>query len=511
MPILRRNAAPLLRQVNNKPHATNKHHEEDSLPTPPASNSMSARRDGSASAETSKSAGKQEEDIYADPASSSDEEDAAALPTASKSATFRHSRTSDGVRNTSANTGTFKLPAAVEKSGSNISKRSSSNEDEDAGASSSSDDKMVFSSQQSQSPNKRARLAAAGKARRVGNIHAPIVKSNATYGKKKILTSKDRKIKQPQSSGFKNAKSSCLVPPKAQAPVFKAAKGADMFAFGQDADATPGFQAARGGVPDSPELSELSEPDSDVEEIDVSTLGLPIAQKYVATKTCDICGVSVPLLLKQEFEDRYTHGKALDYKWQQRFCRHHKAETAREVWTERGYPQIRWESLGKRLQGHHDKLVAVLEGKTHSAYRDRLQKVVDSRATRSARTAYNKSANAGDDDGLEIKPGYYGPRGEKAMTEHILSDFSGELRGLAVSDALVAAAGVAGGVSGFVQAVLVPEVAVLLVKEDMKVDMQQARKILAESWELGELLNEEADEKVESVDSGDEEEEQEDD
>jgi hypothetical protein len=58
-----------------------------------------------------------------------------------------------------------------------------------------------------------------------------------------------------------------------------------------------------------------------------------------------------------------------------------------------------------------------------------------------------------------------------------------------------------------VQAVLVPEVAVLLVKEDMKVDMQQARKILAESWELGELLNEEADEKVESVDSGDEEEE----
>jgi hypothetical protein len=90
------------------------------------------------------------------------------------------------------------------------------------------------------------------------------------------------------------------------------------------------------------------------------------------------------------------------------------------------------------------------------------------------------------------------------MTEHILSDFSRKLRDVAVTDVLVAASGIAGGVSGFVQAVMVPEVAVLLVKEDMKVDLQQARKILAESWELGELLNEEADERVES-DGSDEE------
>ena len=505
MPILRRNAAPLLRVVNNKPHATSRDHEENSLPTPPASNNMSTKQNGSGATDQPERASKQEEDIYADPASSSDDEDAATLPTTNKGTNFKPSKPIQEARNASANTGTFKKPAAIKKSRSALSKRSSSNEDDDAGASSSSDDKMVFSSQQSQSPNKRARLAAAGKARRVDNIHAPIVKSNATYGKKKILTSKDRKNKQSQTSGFKTAKGAGLVPPKPQAPVFKAAKGADVFAFGQDADATLSFQAARGGAPDSPELSELSEPDSDVEEIDVSTLGLPLPQKYVATKNCDICGGSVPLVLKQEFEDRYTHGEALDYKWQQRFCRHHKSETAREVWTERGYPEIKWESLGRRLQGHHDKLVAVLEGKTHSIYRDRLQKVMDSRETRSARTAYNKSADLGNDDGLEIKPGYYGPRGEKVMTEHILSEFSGKLRKLAINDALVAASGVAGGVSGFVQAVLVPEVAVLLVKEDMKVDVQGARKVLAESWELGELLNEEADERVESFDSDDEE------
>jgi hypothetical protein len=505
MPILRRNAAPLLRQVNNKPHATNNDHEEDSLLTPPASNSMSTKGNGSVTAEQSKRASKQEEDIFADPASSSDDEDAAALPAAGKGATFKPSKQIEEARSTNANTGVFKVPSAIKQPGSIFSKRSSSNnEDDDAGASSSSDDKMVFSSQQSQSPNKRARLAAAGKARRVGNIHAPVMKSNAKYGKKTIFTAKDRKTKQAQSSGFKSTKGSFgLVLPKPQAPVFKAAKGADVFAFGQDAD--PAFQV-QGGAPDSPELSELSEPDSDVEEIDVSTLGLPVPQKYVATRACDICGVNVPLLLKQEFEDRYTHGKALDYKWQQRFCRHHKSETAKEVWTERGYPEIKWESLGERLGRHHDKLVAVLEGTTHSVYRDRLQKVLDSRATRSARTAYIKSVDSGSDGGLEIKPGYYGPRGEKVMTEHILSDFSRKLRDVAITDALVKASGIAGGVSGFVQAVMVPEVAVLLVEEDMRVDAQQARTVLAESWELGELLNEEADEKVESVDSDDEEE-----
>jgi hypothetical protein len=69
---------------------------------------------------------------------------------------------------------------------------------------------------------------------------------------------------------------------------------------------------------------------------------------------------------------------------------------------------------------------------------------------------------------------------------------------LAVSDSLIGASGITGGVSGFVQAVLVPEVAVALVKEDMSVDEKRAREILKESLELGDLLNEEAHERVEN-------------
>lgn len=53
-----------------------------------------------------------------------------------------------------------------------------------------------------------------------------------------------------------------------------------------------------------------------------------------------------------------------------------------------------------------------------------------------------------------------------------------------------------GGVAGFVQAVLAPELAVMVVKDDMKVDDEQAREILRESSEVGNLLHEEEDEVI---------------
>ena len=44
------------------------------------------------------------------------------------------------------------------------------------------------------------------------------------------------------------------------------------------------------------------------------------------------------------------------------------------------------------------------------------------------------------------------------------------------------------GVSNYVQGVLIPELAVLLVKEDMGVDDERARVIIRESGEMGDLL-----------------------
>jgi len=76
--------------------------------------------------------------------------------------------------------------------------------------------------------------------------------------------------------------------------------------------------------------------------------------------------------------------------------------------------------------------------------------------------------------------------------ENIMSRFASKLRRLAASDKLISS----GGVSGFVQAVLVPELAVLLVMDDLNVDLERAREVLRDSAEIGNLLNEEEDEHI---------------
>ena len=63
--------------------------------------------------------------------------------------------------------------------------------------------------------------------------------------------------------------------------------------------------------------------------------------------------------------------------------------------------------------------------------------------------------------------------------------FSHKLRRLAASDHIVKSAGVV----GYAQAVLVPELAVRLVKEDMGVSDEAARQILRDSIDIGEKLN----------------------
>ena len=73
-----------------------------------------------------------------------------------------------------------------------------------------------------------------------------------------------------------------------------------------------------------------------------------------------------------------------------------------------------------------------------------------------------------------------------------MSRFASKLRRRAASDKLISS----GGVSGYVQAVLVPELAVLLVMDDLNVDQDRAREVLRESSDIGNLLNEEEDELI---------------
>lgn len=67
----------------------------------------------------------------------------------------------------------------------------------------------------------------------------------------------------------------------------------------------------------------------------------------------------------------------------------------------------------------------------------------------------------------------------------IVDRFSLRLRRLAATDEIVKKAGVA----GYAQSVLVPELAVRLVKEDMGVDDDSARQILRDSIAIGQKLH----------------------
>ena len=72
--------------------------------------------------------------------------------------------------------------------------------------------------------------------------------------------------------------------------------------------------------------------------------------------------------------------------------------------------------------------------------------------------------------------------------DHLAKAFHILLGELNISDKLISAGG---GVSAYVQAVLVPELATALIKEDMGVNEDRAREIVKESAALGELVNEE--------------------
>ena len=73
-----------------------------------------------------------------------------------------------------------------------------------------------------------------------------------------------------------------------------------------------------------------------------------------------------------------------------------------------------------------------------------------------------------------------------------MARFASKLRRQAASDKLISS----GGVSDYVQAVLVPELAVLLVMDDMNADQDKAREILRGSIDIGNRLHEEEDELI---------------
>jgi len=160
---------------------------------------------------------------------------------------------------------------------------------------------------------------------------------------------------------------------------------------------------------------------------------------------------------------------------QEKFCRSHQRKSAKEDWESHGYPEIDWENLDSRISTHHSFIKEVVKG-AESHYRRALADIV----------------KAGKDRNLmkmtsNLTPGYYGSRGLRAISENLMQKFSPLLKKMAIQDRLISAR----GPTAFVQSVLVPEVTVRLIMEDMKVEIEEARKILTDSVGVGELVHEE--------------------
>ncbi|CAG8909455.1 unnamed protein product [Penicillium egyptiacum] len=162
------------------------------------------------------------------------------------------------------------------------------------------------------------------------------------------------------------------------------------------------------------------------------------------------------------------------------FCESHKLRSAMDLWRERGYPNIDWDRFEERVQSYFPELEKLLVPGAFSYYRNILS---TSFAPGKAR---NSRVRVSDGERLETMTcGYYGTMGATRILETIIRRFSVVVRRLATTDDLIKTAGVA----GYTQSVLVPELAVLLVKDDMKVNDEDARRIMRESMDIGSRVN----------------------
>lgn len=203
---------------------------------------------------------------------------------------------------------------------------------------------------------------------------------------------------------------------------------------------------------------------------------------------CPICRSPIPRSVFDGFIDAQGGNtrisRRLNVRQQTRFCRSHRDRSATGVWKMRGYPDIDWDALAGRVEGMQDGIERILAGADASFYRARAEERADGRK----RTTVLESG--ADDGGEDV--GYYGSRGARKIADKLVALFSTQLGRKLAAGELTAA----GGIVGFVHAVLLPEVVMRLVREDMAVDDAGARSVMAQSAEQGRLLCEEEDETI---------------
>jgi hypothetical protein len=250
---------------------------------------------------------------------------------------------------------------------------------------------------------------------------------------------------------------------------------------------------------------ESSQPQSSASQEDLDDLKDYIKQLPMDEEEGSSCPICRAPVVQEDYWD-YWKGKDKTVKNQNTFCRIHSTKSAQEEYKSEGYPDIDWNALPRRIRTHRMELFKMLNNDRPSGYRDRYEPIAltgKAAAVPSRRkdlpTHVQQELESYALDDQSTYPGYYGPHGRRIITENVMKVLKNEIKNC--SDAVVQGSGPA----TFVQAVLVPEAAILLIMEDCRVDRLEAEEIRDKTYKLGMLLNEEIEDQVEVHDVSDEE------
>ncbi|KAJ5246083.1 hypothetical protein N7468_001066 [Penicillium chermesinum] len=196
-----------------------------------------------------------------------------------------------------------------------------------------------------------------------------------------------------------------------------------------------------------------------------------------APAVCPMCKAEVDPKLLKKFQAQPNQR----IRQQREFCASHRNDSAAGDYKAQGYPEIHWETFGERVQQFFPALEKLVKPDAPSYYRNLLDT-----AQKAGKTLQPSLEG---DDIERISCGYYGPKGGQKMLDAIMGRFAVSLRRLAKQDSLVTKTGVV----RYAQSVLVPELTVLLIKDDMDVSEDAAREIMRDSIDIGLMVNAQVD------------------
>lgn len=248
-----------------------------------------------------------------------------------------------------------------------------------------------------------------------------------------------------------------------------------------------------------------SQPDSSAPQEaldDINSYMSKLPQVEEEGSRCLLCSKSV----EQEDYWDFWKGKEKTVKNKSAFCHTHKKKSAQKEYTQKGYPDIDWKALPRRIRRYKTTLSQILNNSQSSIHRDRYEPLaltgkaaaVPSRRTDLAEDVQEELESYALDEKAAY-PGYYGSHGRRLIIESVMDTLKVDIKNC--KDRVVQASGIA----AFVQAVMVPEVAILLIMDDCAVDREEADKIREKTYDMGLLLNEEIEDELERQDDSDDE------